>query len=123
MVNRVYIAGPISADIGIPLEKKIQRFHRAADHLDGLGYEPVNPLAVEMDACPGDCNPDAHVGQDGKPTHGWACYMRHDLRALLTCDAILLLPEWESSAGARLEAEVAQTLGMTKMVAELEEDE
>lgn len=123
MVNRVYIAGPISAEIGVSMERKIQRFHRAADHLDSLGYEPVNPLTVETDTCLGDCNPDQHVGQEGVPTHGWACFMRHDLRALLTCDAILLLPEWESSKGARLEAKIAQALGMTKMVAELEEDE
>lgn len=116
----IYIAGPISADIGIPLEEKIQRFHDAEASLRSRGHEVINPLTVETDTCPGECNPDGHVGQEGVPTHSWACFMRHDIRALLLCDTIALLPGWETSPGARLEVRIARELGMAELNLELE---
>ncbi len=39
-----------------------------------------------------------------------AWYMRRDIEALLKCDSVVLLPDWEKSEGARLEVEIARQL-------------
>lgn len=114
--GRTYIAGPISGLPEVPLDEKLARFHKAEAELLSLGYDVVNPLLVEMDTCPGDCNTEGHVGQEGKPTHSWECFMRHDLRALLDCDTIAILPGWKESRGARLEIDIATALHMTELL-------
>jgi hypothetical protein len=122
-MSRVYIAGPISAKTTIPKEEKLRRFAAAADMLRELGHDPVNPLEVEN-----ECGLDAGVcaartqvtakqdgGQHGDQSHSWECYMRSDLRQLLTCDVIALLPGWDFSEGAMFEHEVAKKVGMPRM--------
>lgn len=42
----------------------------------------------------------------------WEDYLKVDIRALLDCDAIILLAGWPSSKGARLELEIALDLMM-----------
>ena len=49
------------------------------------------------------------------PAPTWAEYMRTDLRALLDCEAIALLPGWEQSRGARCEVSIAEDLGMRRV--------
>lgn len=88
---KLYIAGPMT---GLP-EYNFPAFHAAAAHLRGMGHEVVNP--AELPA------PD-------DPT--WPNYMRGALRAMLTCEAVVLLPGWPRSNGARLERMVADRLGM-----------
>lgn len=64
--------------------------------MEDLGYEAVNPC---------DLN---HAGHD----QTWESYMRVDIKALMDCEAICLLPEWHRSVGARTEYHLAQVLGM-----------
>lgn len=109
-MKRCYVAGPISGLPDVPLDVKLARFARAEAELIERGFEVLNPLKVEMDQCDGHCNPDKHVGQDGKPTHSWECFMRHDLRQLLTCTHIAVLPGWAESRGALIEARLATAL-------------
>lgn len=44
------------------------------------------------------------------PDVPWSEFLRADLKALLGCSSLLLLPGWEQSRGARLEFVVAHSL-------------
>lgn len=104
---RVYISGPIS---GLPIEGARLAFKMAADGLAAQGRVPVNPCDL---AAPEGCRCPGATGQAGSGSgHEWSCYMRKDIAALTTCDAILMLPGWEKSHGARRELDVATTIGL-----------
>jgi hypothetical protein len=94
MTIRVYVSGPMS---NMP-EFNFPAFHAAAAELRARGYEVVNP--AELDE--GD---DAIVG-----SMPWEDYLRRDIRALMDCNAIALLPGWQASRGASLEEHIARTL-------------
>lgn len=91
--RRIYISGPMT---GLP-DFNYPAFHRMAAKFRAAGFEVENPAE----------NP----GFDD-----WAGYMRHALTQLLTCDAILMLDGWENSRGAKIERDLALTLGMTELV-------
>lgn len=76
-----------------PTRIQLPRLPRSRCHLRGKGHEVVNP--AELPA------PD-------DPT--WENYLRGALRAMLTCEAVVLLPGWVRSNGARLERMVADRL-------------
>jgi hypothetical protein len=90
---------------GVP-EFNIPMFHAAAKRLCETGFSVINP-AEEDDL----------KGVD-KSTMGWVGYMRRDIRMLMDCDGIALLPGWWKSPGAKLELYVARTLGMDVLDAE-----
>lgn len=107
---RVYISGPIT---GVPIEKARLAFKNAAAAMAMRGYEPVNPCDLPTPAgCP--CPDTSGTGGSGTG-HTWSCYMRKDIAALATCDAILMLPGWQGSHGARREFDIANTLGLDVM--------
>lgn len=91
-MKRVYLSGPMSgiADNNFPA------FHEWAARLRGQGFDVVSP---------------AEIQEAGT----WELCLRADLRELCTCDAIALMPGWESSKGANLELHVAHRLGMEVM--------
>lgn len=79
----------------------VEDFNRAAfaaeaARLRAMGFEVVNP---------------AEIVPEGGGTD-WERYMRADLRAMLTCDTVALLPGWERSRGAHLEVHVAHRVGI-----------
>lgn len=87
----IYVAGPMT---GLP-EFNYPAFRDAAAALGALGHDVEDPSTNE-NPTPGDY-------------HGW---LRAGLAQLIRCDAVALLPGWESSGGARLEVNVAATLGL-----------
>lgn len=96
IARRIYIAGPMR---GLP-EHNFPAFNRAAARFRALGWAVMNP--VEIGAALG--------GNDSSlPPEA---YVRADIVALASCDAIALLPGWEKSVGARCEAIIAITLGL-----------
>lgn len=102
---KVYISGPITHHVGedpFPGMKK---------RLEELGYEALNPKDVP--ACPDkSCELLPHEIEKGFE-HSWACYLRHDLAAMLSeCGAILMLDGWQDSHGARLELSTAAAVKM-----------
>lgn len=91
MNRRIYLAGPMS---GLP-ELNFPAFHAAAAQLRAAGWDVVNPAEINAD-----------------PNAEWAACMRADIRELVTCEAIALLPGWINSRGATLEHHIAHQLGM-----------
>ncbi len=95
---RIYISGPMSGqpDHGHPA------FHAAAAELRAAGYKVANP-AEEQPVV------------EGKE---WHEYLRADLKLLVDCDAVALLPGWRASKGSVLEDQVARALGMRSWIIE-----
>ena len=93
---RCYIAGPMSGLPGL----NFPAFHAEAKKYRDLGHDVVNPA---------DLNPDHSMP--------WAECMRRDIAALVTCDTIVLLPNWRLSRGATLEQHIAERLSMSQIEA------
>lgn len=92
---RIYLSGPMT---GLP-NFNYPRFHLEAARLRALGYEVVNPAELS------------------EPTDPRAVCMRRDIQALMTCDAVAMLPGWTSSHGATLEHACAVQCGMKVVLA------
>lgn len=88
---KLYIAGPMT---GLP-DFNYPAFRYAAGLLVDAGY------AVE--------DPSQNVNPTPDDYHGW---LKAGLAQLITCDGVALLDGWEASGGARLEVNVAATLGL-----------
>lgn len=92
MQPRIYIAGPMR---GYP-EHNVPAFDAAAARFRAAGWRVVSPVEVS-EALGAGLQPEAYVAED--------------IKLLVGCRAIALLPGWEASTGARCEATVALTLG------------
>ncbi len=90
VMKKIYISGPMTGLPGL----NFPAFHEAAACLRAQGHEVVNP---------------AEFGEDEGKT--WSDYMRDDIKALMDCDAIYMLPGWAGSKGARLELHIARVMG------------
>lgn len=88
---KLYIAGPMTgyAELNFPA------FHAEAARLRALGFEIVNPAEINTD-----------------PTAEWLECMRADIKQLVDCDGVALLPGWEQSRGAPIEHNLARDLGL-----------
>lgn len=106
----IYISGPISGDAPNTTRAiRKERFNKCErwinEHLPE--WRVVNPLNVG--ACDGGCVDDVTRDFDG---HTWECWLRFDLKAMLDCSGIVMLPFWQASEGAKLEYQVARSIGM-----------
>ena len=90
-MKRIYLSGPMT---GRP-EFNFPAFHAAASELRSRGMAVVNPAEIEP---------------TGEKT--WANCMKADIKALCDCCTVALLPGWEDSKGANIEARLAINLGM-----------
>lgn len=100
---KLYLAGPMT---GIE-QHNVPAFDAAADALRGLCFAVVSPPDITR------ANPLPGIHGDGSISQ--AAYqelVRLDLLELLDCDAVAVLPGWDRSKGARLEAAVAIATGM-----------
>lgn len=109
-MKRIYLAGPMTGikDFNFPL------FNAEAARLRALGYDVVNPAeinggAAELATC-------ANMTPEELREH-WRECMRRDIPAMLTCDAVALLPGYRNSKGARLEVHIAAEFDMPTVMA------
>ncbi len=90
--RRLYLAGPMSGYA----EHNFPAFNRVAALLRAEGYAVFNPAE----------------NADGGVRRPRSFYMRRDIPALMDCDAIATLPNWQRSRGACLEMWIAIDLDM-----------
>lgn len=87
---KYYLAGPMT---GLPNYNR-EAFEEETSRLHNLGYDIVSPAEINLE--------DA----------SWCECLRKDLRAMLDCQGIILMPGWQESRGASLECYVASALEM-----------
>ena len=81
MNRTAYVAGKIT---GLPKSHVQDKFSLITSQLNDMGYVVVNPQAV---------------GDDSKT---WDAAVRSDIKKMLECDEVHLLPDWQDSRGAQL---------------------
>ncbi|TAN18807.1 MAG: DUF4406 domain-containing protein [Chitinophagaceae bacterium] len=89
--TRIYIAGKVTGEY---YRTAWAKFFTAQRYLESQGYVVINPLQL--------C--------DEKFT--WEQAMTTCIPAMMECGAIYLLPDWQFSQGAVLEAQIAKKLGL-----------
>lgn len=90
-MEKIYISGKIT---GIENEAA-ELFAKAEKELQEKGFEVVNPMTLNH-------NHDK----------SWLNYMKTDIKALMDCNGIYMLSNWETSRGAKIERQLAIDLGM-----------
>ena len=90
---RLYLSGRITSN-----ENYRKDFAEGRAGLENAGYDVCDPTDLGF---PEDIP--------------WEDAMKHDIREMLGCDGVALLPSWEESRGALIEARLAKELGMTAM--------
>jgi nucleoside 2-deoxyribosyltransferase len=101
-MTSLYLAGPMTnmPDHNFPL------FDELTDLLRRAGYEVISPAEMDRQKF----GPEAEGFVEHNTETGFAS-MTDDIHAVLVCDMIALLPEWEKSRGARVERTVAEICG------------
>lgn len=98
---KIYIAGPMR---GLD-QHNFPTFDRVRDYLIAAGHHPVNPADL-----------DREMGVSGFTTRLPKDFifnaLRRDFIAICGCEAIVFLPGWENSSGARAERFVAEHIGL-----------
>jgi hypothetical protein len=106
---RVYLAGPMS---DLP-EYNADGFRKAARYAKAQGWTVFSPHDTKPShggqPCIGD--PATWTYHRGL-THTYACWLAASMAEMVRCDALLMLPGWEDSRGARIEWDHAVKRGM-----------
>jgi hypothetical protein len=103
-LRSAYLAGPMRGieDYNFP------EFRKQTAWLRGLGWTVFSP--AERDENDPDIDHEVDVaGWQG--SRGLDYFMAHDLKAVCEMDAVICLPGWENSQGARLETVTAVEVG------------
>lgn len=87
---RIYIAGKIT---GLDIDEAFENFLAADDVLSNKKHQVINPMKLTHDH-----------------ERTWQAYMKECLTAMMTCDAVLALPNAMESKGAITEITLARVL-------------
>jgi hypothetical protein len=109
MSRKFYLAGPMSGrpQFNYPL------FDRVAAELRGRGYDITSPAEMDDPATRKEALSSDNGVLVGGTCNGesWGDFLARDVKMIADeLDGIILLPEWETSKGARLECFVAMGL-------------
>lgn len=105
----IYVAGPIA---NMPSGNR-ELFREIEEDLKSKGYSPrvpfdIHPLHVRNVECP-----IGPLGDQEGFEHTAPCYMRGDIEWMMnSADAVVLIPGWINSSGARVEFITAQACGI-----------
>ena len=103
MPATIYIAGPMRGYH----EWNFPAFDEAAEYLRSVGHEPISPAHLDRLRGFNEKDPSTAFSREQ-----WWVAMRRDYAAIILSDALMLLPGWERSEGARLERSFAEHLGI-----------
>jgi len=92
-IIRLYLSGRITGN-----DNYREDFAEGRAGLENAGYDVCDPA-------------DFGFAEDV----AWEDAMKHDIREMLGCDGVALLPSWEKSRGACIEARLARELGIMTM--------
>jgi hypothetical protein len=92
-MRTAYVAGKMS---GLPIDNVKEKFNYVANKLIQKGYHVINPLKMA----------------DHNDQKSWDESVRLEIKKMLECDEVHLLPDWQESRGAMLERDIALRLGM-----------
>jgi hypothetical protein len=98
MTKRIYLSGPISDPDPVKQAANMLVFESYAITLRMQGHHVTNPAENGL-----------------PPSATWAEHMRVDIRDMMDCDTIYMLPGWSASRGACLERHIAAALGFEVM--------
>jgi hypothetical protein len=104
-INKLYVAGPMT---GLP-QFNFPAFDRAARLLRGDGFEVISPAELDSPAVRAAAlaSPDGKLGGET-----WGDMLARDVKLIADeVEAIVVLPGWSKSRGARLEVFVALLCG------------
>jgi hypothetical protein len=82
----IYIAGPFSGKDGWEIACNVHRAEETAREVARLGAAPLTPHSI---------------GARMAGTESQAFWLAATLELMRRCDAVLFLPDWQGSAGAR----------------------
>lgn len=106
-----YISGPIT---GL-LNGNFDSFMNAQKKLEHDGYIVVNPHEIGADIYKKwetIERPDNNVKAQKLNDEMWCEFMKNDIQHLVKCDCVMLLDNYETSRGCRLEIVIAQKLNI-----------
>jgi Domain of unknown function (DUF6378)/Domain of unknown function (DUF4406) len=91
-METLYLCGKMSglSDFGFAL------FNSEAIKLRALGYTVINPAETD----------------NGSTDKSWGYYMKKDIAIMVACDALVTLPNWKDSKGAKIEVSLARDLAI-----------
>lgn len=110
MKDKIYISGAMS---GIMRHHYKPKFDIAANYLQTLGYDVVNPVTLDEQRDNIINNP--HMTEEEK----WHMMIEDDLKIIESeCNGIYMLDDWRYSKGALIEHNKALELGLEIMYEE-----
>jgi hypothetical protein len=108
---KYYLAGPMTGrpQFNYPL------FDRVSEALRSIGYDIISPAEMDIEEVRANAmaNMTGEMAQFNEVSdETWGDFLARDVKMIADeLDAIILLPEWETSKGARLEAFVSVMVG------------
>lgn len=93
--HRIYISGPMT---GIENHNR-EEFQKYEDLIRSKGFRNV-------------INPHKIHSEYQTKNFTWEQFLRSDIKVLMDCDLVVLIPGWENSKGAQLENHVAYNTGI-----------